>query len=314
MLVRNLVGGIIPQPLAPLDVGMDGAALDWTRPHQRHLHRQVVEVLRKCPRQHLHLRAALDLKDAGRLGALDRRPHLVVVERHPGEVDPLAARPRDLVHAALDRREHSQPEKIDLQEARVRAGVLVPLDDLPALHSRRLHRAELDQRSGRDHHPARVLGDVPGQPCDLRQQLGQGLPARRSRAQPAQRLLHPRPGVAARLVDVDGAGQPLHLAGRQAQCLAEVADRAARPVGSEGRDQRRALGPVALVHPRDQLLADVAREVEIDVRDFGQLLVEEAPQEEIVLHRVDVGEAGQVADQRADARAPSTARRQQSPG
>jgi hypothetical protein len=31
------------------------------------------------------------------------------------------------------------------------------------------------------------------------------------------------------------------------------------------------------VHARDQLLADVAREVEVDVRQRGELLVEEAP-------------------------------------
>ena len=72
MLVRHLVAGILPQPLAPLDVGMDGAALDRPRPHQRHLHRQVVQVLRQRPRQHLHLRPALDLEHAGGLRPLDR--------------------------------------------------------------------------------------------------------------------------------------------------------------------------------------------------------------------------------------------------
>ena len=41
------------------------------------------------------------------------------------------------VHAALDRREHPQPEQVDLEEARVRAGVLVPLAQLAALHRRR---------------------------------------------------------------------------------------------------------------------------------------------------------------------------------
>ena len=55
--------------------------------------------------------------------------------------------------------------------------------------------------------------------------------------------------------------------------------------------------------PRDQPLADVAREVEVDVGRLGDLVVEEAAEEEPGLDRVDVGEAGQVADDRGDARA-----------
>ena len=71
--------------------------------------------------------------------------------------------------------------------------------------------------------------------------------------------------------------------------------------------------PVALVHARDQLLPDVAREVEVDVGQRGQLLVEEAPDQQLVGDRVDVREAGQVADDRGDARAAAAARRQQRP-
>jgi hypothetical protein len=82
---------------------MDGAALDRPRPHQRHLHRQVIQVPGQRPREHLHLRPAFDLEDAGGLRPLDRAPHPIVVQRHPGEIDPLAPRPFDLVHAALDR-------------------------------------------------------------------------------------------------------------------------------------------------------------------------------------------------------------------
>ena len=116
------------------------------------------------------------------------------------------------------------------------------------------------------------------------------------------------------LVDVHGAGEALDFAERQSQRLAEVADGAARLVGGEGGDQRRALRPVALVDPRDQLLADVPREIEIDVRDLGELLVQETAQEEVVLDRVDVREARQVADERADAGAATAPRRQQPPG
>ena len=105
-----------------------------------------------------------------------------VVVGDPREVDPLAARARDHLHRALDRRQHPQPEQVDLQEARVGAGVLVPLDDLAALHRRRHDRAAVDQRPGRDDHPARVLGEVARQPVGLGRQPREPGPAARRRA------------------------------------------------------------------------------------------------------------------------------------
>jgi hypothetical protein len=60
------------------------------------------------------------------------------------------------------------------------------------------------------------------------------------------------------------------------------------------------LGSVALDDADDELLADVAREVEVDVRHRRELAVEEAAEREVVRDRVDVREAGQVADERAD--------------
>ena len=54
----------------------------------------------------------------------------------------------DAIDALLDARKHSQPEQVDLQEARVGTRVLVPLTELPARHRRRLHRDELDERAG----------------------------------------------------------------------------------------------------------------------------------------------------------------------
>ena len=112
---------------------------------------------------------------------------------------------------------------------------------------------------------------------------------------------------------VHRAGHPLDLGRRQAQRLAEVAHRAAHPEGGEGGDQSRALVAVALVDARDQLLAHVAGEVEVDVRRLGDLLVQEAAQEQPRLDRVHVREPGQVADDRADARAPASPRRQHRP-
>ena len=75
---------------------MDGAALDRPGPDDRHLDGQVLDVLGPRARQHLHLGAALDLEDAGRLRGLDPSVDLGIVERDPRQVDSLAADPGDL--------------------------------------------------------------------------------------------------------------------------------------------------------------------------------------------------------------------------
>ena len=271
-------------------------ALPWIGPgpDERDLDGEVVEVLRARAQQALHLRAALDLEVADGVGALDLLVDRRVVERDPREVDRLAAQVGDLDDAVLDRREHAQAEQVDLQEAGVGARVLVPLADLAPLHRRGLHRDELDERAGRDDHPARVLRDVPREAGDLAREHGEGAPAGRASlrldvGELADLLRH---ALRASLGD---AREPLELGEREAERLADVADRAARAVGREARDERGVLAPVALGDRDDQLLADVAREVEVDVGDRVELAVQEAAERE----------AGGDRDRRARARSGS---------
>ena len=178
-------------------------------------------------------------------------------------------------------------------------------------HRGRLHGDELDERPRGDHHPARVLGDVTRQPGDLPGEELERAPALREelplRVGERRDLVCDALGVPA----VGHAGEPLELGLRQPERLADVADRAARAVRREARDERGVLVPVALGDADDQLLADVAREVEVDVRHRRELVVEEAAEREVVLDRVDVREPGQVADDRADRAAPSPPRRQE---
>ena len=304
VLVGHLVRGVRPQRLAPLDVGVHRPADDRPGPHERHLHGEVVERLRPGPLQHLHLRARLDLEDAGGLRLLDARVDLLVVVRDPRQVEPLAAHPRDLVDAALDRRQHPEPEQVDLEKAGVAAGVLVPLHHLPPLHRGRLDRAEVDQRLGRDHHPARMLRLVARQSPGVVGELHERVPARRAAARDLPL------DVVVVLPGVHLARQPLDLPRRQPERLGEIAHRGAHLEGREGRHERAAVAAVAVVHARDQHVADVAREVEVDVRQRGQLLVQEAAEEQLVGDRVHVREPGEVADDRRHARAAPTPRRQ----
>jgi len=104
--------------------------------------------------------------------------------------------------------------------------------------------------------------------------------------------------------------QPLQLCVREAERHADVADRAARVVGRERGDERGVLAPVLVADRGEQLLADVAREVEVDVGHRRHVAVEEAAEREPRCDRIDVREPGQVADDRADRAAPAAARRQ----
>src|SRR5688572_8087365 len=105
-------------------------------------------------------------------------------------------------------------------------------------------------------------------------------------------------------------GDLVEIGQRNAERLADVPHRAAQLVGRKGADQRRPLMAVALVDPFDQHLADLARKVEVDIGDRVQLIVQKTAEEQVVLERIDVREADQVADDRADRRSPPPPRRQ----
>ena len=105
---------------------------------------------------------------------LDLGVHARVVERDPREVDRLAAQARDPVDAVLDRGEHPEPEQVDLQEAGVGAGVLVPLADLAPGHRRRLHRDEIDRAAASRSPSRRGAGEMwRGRPAISRRQLAE---------------------------------------------------------------------------------------------------------------------------------------------
>ena len=294
---RVIVGdhelGVLSQAPSPLDVRVDRSTLDRPWAHDRDLDDEVIEVLRLRTANRLHLRAALDLKDADGVGRTDRLEGLCVVERDAREVDAFTAHARDFLHAALNRREHPQAEQVDLQEASIGARVLVPLDHLPALHRRGHHRAAIDQRPRRDHHPARVLGEMTWQPVCLLDQLRQPAPACRGRSGggDALRVSAPRLGSPSCALD---------LAGGQPEDLAQLADSPARAERRKGRHQRGVIAPVALVHARDQPLTDIAGEVQVDVGQPVQILVQEAPQLQPARDRIDVRETRQVAHDRGD--------------
>src|SRR6185295_7853978 len=155
-----------------------------------------------------------------------------------------------------------------------------------------------------------MLGKVAREAADLGAELREGLPPRRGElrlgAGESLHLLGHAPRAA-----LGDAREPLELRLRQPERLADIADRTARAVCREARHEGRVLVAVALDHRHDELLADVAREVEVDVRDGDELAVQEAAERETGGDRVDMGEPGQIADDRADRASPASPRWQE---
>ena len=262
-------------------------------------------------RSALHLGAALDLKDADGVRALDLAVDGLVVERDPREVDRLAVQARDLLDAVLDRREHPEPEQVDLEEARVGARVLVPLADLPPLHRGRLDRDELDER------PCRRSTIPPGccEMCRGRPPISLRELARR-RASAASRaalavgqlrdLLARRDGVA-----VGDAREPLQLGERagRAPCRRR-GSRRARGRSRRWRRARRARGRSA----RRRATISFSRMSRGKSRSMSgteaSSRFRKPAEREVGVDRVDVREPGQVADDRADRAAAAAAGRE----
>ena len=214
-----------------------------------------------------------------------------------------AVDPAHLVDRVRHRRLHPDAEHVELEQAELLDVVLVELAHREAQPAG-LDRGAVEQRGVGQQHPARVQRDVPRQPVEPRDQPEQQveLAARQSRrpqlGQLAQRLVHVAgPDVRERLGDL------VDLAGRHAQRGADVADRVPHPVGVHHRDA----GDPLAAEPVQDLLVDLGTPGRLDVDvDVGQRLAqrrEEPLHQQAVPDRVDPGDAEQVVDQAAGARA-----------
>jgi hypothetical protein len=74
--------------LPPPQVRMHHAALDRPRPHDRRFDHQIVEAARRQPRQHVHLRARLDLEHAQRIAPAQHVVHLRALRRDVLQLQP----------------------------------------------------------------------------------------------------------------------------------------------------------------------------------------------------------------------------------
>ncbi len=160
------------------------------------------------------------------------------------------------LEAVPQRGQHAETEQVELDQARVRAVVLVPLEHGAIRHPRPLDRAHLADRPVADHHPARVDAEVPG---ELLHAFGQFDDRLRDAGIGRNRLSG---RVRAR---ADLLGPLVLLLRGVAKRSASVADRHPRPVRDHVGDLRGLAPAVGAVDVLDDLLAPLVLDIQVDV-------------------------------------------------
>ena len=118
-------------------------------------------------------------------------------------------------------------------------------------------------------HAAHVLAQAPGRVHELGGQLDEVAPAPGLHPVPeGGELQHLGPEVGG-VVGVDLPGEELQVLRGQPQGLAQVLDDALHRVGGDGPGEDRELGAEVAVHAADELVAEAAGEVQVDVGEQG---------------------------------------------
>jgi hypothetical protein len=279
--------------VAPLHEVVDQTAADRPRAVQRVERDQVLEALGLEPPQDVAHPARFELEDARRARPGEELVHQGVVERQVIEVGPRPALLLDRRRRVVDQRERLEPEEVHLQEAD-RFDVVLRELGRDFLVRAAIERRELHDRPRRDHDPGGVRGRVAHEPLEPARDVDQLAHARLR----VVRLTQGR-HLGERLVDRDlDSGllrdelrDAVHVGVRHLEAAAHVADHGPGRHRPEGDD----LGHVgAAVLPGDVVddpLAIAEAEVDVDVGHRHPLRVEEALEEQVVLHGIDVGDA-----------------------
>ena len=299
---RTQVGmrvGRAREPGTPGDVGPDHVGFHRAGTEQRDVDDQVLEPLGLELLEQLALSRRLDLEATEGVGGADQLEGRLVVERDPIEIDLLAGGPGDLIDRMTHRREHAHPEDVELQVAERLDVVLVGLDHAVTARAA-LQRHPLHQVMAGKHDAARVQRDVPREPVEPFGHPEQQVELAHRQLQPLQlgQPFEPLAQVPRRDMR-EGLGHDADLDLGQTERLADLPDRGTRPVGVDHRDAGRPLISVAGEDHVVDVLAPGRLHIDVDVGQLVAHRIQESLERQVVSHRVDVGDAGDVAHERA---------------
>ena len=290
-----------------VEEGRDHVGLHRAGTKQRDVDDEVGPFVRLELLQELPLAGRLDLEAPERVGAADQLERCRVAERYPLEVDLLVLRAGDLVDRVAHRREHPHAQDVELEQTEELDVVLVGLDHPVALE-RALEGHPPDEVAVGEHDAGWMQREVPGEPV-------QSLDDPKERVELPRVQVHPAElgQVVHRLADVvrtdvrKGLRHQIDLALGQAERLADLADRAARPV----RVDHRHAGAAIVAVPGEDRVVDVLAasglHVDVDVGELRTERVQEPFEQQVVAHGVDVGDPREIAHERPGRRAPARA-------
>ena len=160
-----------------------------------------------------------------------------------------------------------------------------------------------------ENHAADVLAEASGGVHELRREVDEVAPAGGVDAVAEGGQLQHLGAEVLGVLGVELLRQQPQVLAREPQRLAEVLDDALDGVGRDGAGQHGVLGAEVLVHAADEVVAEGAREVEVDVGEHGHVLGDEPLEGEVPSQRVDVADADEIADEERDAGAAPSAGR-----
>ena len=289
-------------PGAPVQVGVDHLAHDGPRSDKGDLHHQIVEASGLHPGQGGHLGPAFDLEDPHRIRAAEHRVGVGVVRGQVGKVDLSALVAFDQGDRLLESGQHTEAQEIDLDDAEIRAVLLVPLHDAPPRHAGGFDGHDFVQAPSGDHDAAAVLPQVPGQSLDRVHEFDQADDAGCGGIDPGLAdSRHQGIGVfRAVCVEVQArepAGQGVDGFRSQAHHFAHLTHRHACAIGDDVGRHGRALLAVFRKDVLDDPLALIPGwQVEIDIRPLPALLGEEALEEQVHPDRIHRRDAQGITD------------------
>ena len=296
---RDLLPGVLAVGVVVVRVGAHRAG-----PVQRADRGDVVELGGRHPAQQVAHRPAVELEHAEGVAAGQQLVGRRVVQRDRLDLQPRLAVELDVLQRVVDDREVAQAEEVHLEQPERLAGAHVELRDDRAVGLAALDRDDVDQRLRRHDHAGRVHAPLPlealqpARGVDDLLDLGVGLVERAHLGGLGVALVGRVEDAGERDVLAHhrgrhGLGDAVghRVAGLTEQHPGRVLDRRLgldRGVGDDLGDPVLAvlLGGVA-----DHLAAPALVEVHVDVGHRDALGVEEPLEDQLVLDRVEVGDA-----------------------
>ena len=296
-----------------VDEVVDHARLQRTGPEQRQDRDEIVETIRLETFYQIAHTGRLELEHGRRAAAAQELVRLRIVDRQRIDVDRrLPFSLARVVHGTqrpIDDRQRLQAEKIELDETDRLDVVLVELRQRRAARLV-IDRHELRQRLRRDDDAASVRTSVAREPLERAREIDQRPYLLVLLVELAQLVL-----IGQRFFESDTNLERNQL--RDAidvtvwvtEHAAYVTDDSTRRHRSERNDLRDVIATIALRDVVDDPIAAVDTKVDVEIGHRDALGVQEALEQQIVLDRIEIGDAQRIRHQRARAGAATRADR-----